>query len=110
MKILIYKNPKGVEPFTKFINSLEDQYYCLIWGRINRIAASKLLGDFKNIGGGLFELRFHSGCGYRIYFSYQSKNKMLLLNAGKKSTQKKDIKKSKEYWREFCEKNNLKTR
>lgn len=110
MKILIYKALNGTEPFTKFVNSLADQYCCLIWDRINRIAHSKLLGDFKNIGSGLFELRFHCGCGYRVYFSYFGKDKMVLLNAGKKSTQIKDIKKAKEYLRQFLEKNNLKKR
>ncbi|ETR70188.1 MAG: addiction module killer protein [Candidatus Magnetoglobus multicellularis str. Araruama] len=50
------------------------------------------LGDHKNLGGNLFELRFFFGPGYRIYYTIKSGRIVILLCGGDKSKQKKDIK------------------
>ncbi|WP_121542583.1 type II toxin-antitoxin system RelE/ParE family toxin [Candidatus Rickettsia colombianensi] len=52
--------------------------------------------DYKQIKGGLYELRFFFGKGYRIYFTEKDNKIILLLNAGNKDTQGKDIKKALE--------------
>jgi putative addiction module killer protein len=54
------------------------------------------LGDCESVGAGVYELRIHYGAGYRVYFSYDGKDLILLLCGGDKSTQQKDIKKAKE--------------
>jgi len=51
-------------------------------------------GDHKSLGAGLFELRFFFGSGYRIYYTVQNDQVVLLLIGGDKSSQEKDIKKA----------------
>ena len=48
----------------------------------------------------LFELRMFFGPGYRVYFGEEGDNIVLLLCGGDKSTQTKDIKAAKAYWRD----------
>jgi len=49
-------------------------------------------GDYKRIDSKLSELRFFFGKGYRVYFTEQDNKVILLLNAGDKSNQNRDIK------------------
>jgi putative addiction module killer protein len=58
--------------------------------RIERLAAGKA-GDQRFLGGGLYELREHTGPGYRIYFTFRSGRLILLLAGGDKSSQERDI-------------------
>jgi len=62
--------------------------------RIDRIKEGNL-GDAKIIDNGVFELRFHFGPGYRIYFIKQYNTIIILLSGGNKKTQSSDIKKAK---------------
>ncbi len=57
-------------------------------------------GDAQSVGKGVYELRFHFGPGYRIYYGLDGNEIVLLLCAGNKSSQKKDIKKAHIYWEE----------
>ncbi len=61
-------------------------------------------GDYKNVKGKIYELRFFFGSGYRIYFTEENKKIILLLNAGDKASQNKDIKKAQQLLKEFLEK------
>lgn len=58
--------------------------------RIERLAAGNA-GDQRFLGGGLYELREHTGPGYRIYFTFRSGNLILLLAGGDKGSQERDI-------------------
>jgi putative addiction module killer protein len=58
-------------------------------------------GDFDHIEGSLYELRNHSGAGYRIYYGKQDQKIVILLCGGDKGTQKRDIEKAKKYWLEY---------
>jgi len=49
----------------------------------------------KSLGKGLFELRERK-FGYRIYYTFLKGKVVILLHAGDKSTQRKDIEKTKE--------------
>ncbi|MGE3954876.1 MAG: type II toxin-antitoxin system RelE/ParE family toxin [Parachlamydiales bacterium] len=53
---------------------------------------------------GLYELRIHSGPGYRLYFGKRSKEVILLLCGGDKGSQSKDVEKAKIYWKAHKEK------
>ena len=64
---------------------------------------SGLYGDCEPVGEGVSELRMFFGPGYRVYFGEDAKNTVILLCGGDKDSQKKDIKKAKEYWKEYKE-------
>mgnify|MGYP003504837855 CR=1 FL=1 len=58
--------------------------------RIERLAAGNA-GDQRNLGAGLYELREHTGPGYRVYFTIRGERLVLLLSGGDKSSQARDI-------------------
>lgn len=57
--------------------------------RLARLRAGNL-GDTKQLGRGVSELRIDTGPGYRVYFAMVGEV-VLLLNAGDKSSQQRDI-------------------
>ena len=98
---IIYKTETGVEAYTEYVDSLKD-----------RIGAAKIrvcvtraelgnLGDHKAIGRGIIELRIHYGPGYRVYIGLHGKELIVLLCAGDKASQAKDIQKAKDYWEDY---------
>ncbi len=58
-------------------------------------------GDSKRVGDGIFELRIHTGAGYRIYYGREGDRVVILLCGGDKGTQKRDIQRAEEYWRDY---------
>jgi len=59
--------------------------------RVERLAAGNP-GDVKPVAEGVSEMRIDYGPGYRVYFTRQGREIVLLLAGGDKSTQKADIK------------------
>jgi putative addiction module killer protein len=51
----------------------------------------------------LYELRLFFGPGYRVYFGEHDGQTVLILAGGDKSTQSKDIKKARQYWKTYLE-------
>src|SRR5689334_12324502 len=102
-EIRIYRTTEGKTPFIEWIESLKDEVgRAHITNRLNRVAVGHF-GNCESVGDGVRELKIHYGPGYRIYFTEQENTIVLLLLAGSKKTQTKDIKKAKEYWKEFRE-------
>lgn len=66
----------------------------VISDHIDRFINSSL-GDISFIGDKISELRIHYDPGYRIYFSKQGKEIIILLCGGNKSTQERDIRMAK---------------
>jgi putative addiction module killer protein len=60
-------------------------------------------GDCEPVGEGVSEMRVHFGPGYRIYFARSGKTIYVLLCAGDKSTQSRDIARAKRLSRDFKE-------
>jgi putative addiction module killer protein len=58
--------------------------------RLDRIASGNL-GDTRSVGGGVSELRFTFGPGYRVYFTVRGRIVVILLWGGDKQTQTRDI-------------------
>ena len=82
---------RQTEAFAKWHLGLRDRKaQTIIAGRIARVAAGNL-GDCKALGDGLSELRIAFGPGYRVYFTMQDGQIVILLAGGDKSTQARDI-------------------
>ena len=99
--VLHYLTSAGDCPFREWINSVRDKAVrATVAARINRVRAGTL-GDWKAVGEGVFELRIDRGPGYRVYFGRDGKTVVILLTGGEKRTQDSDIRKAKEYWRDY---------
>ena len=100
IEVRVYRTPDGRCPFDDWILALRDvRARARIRARIARLRAGNF-GDTKTTGEGVQELRVHYGPGYRIYFARQGGAVVLLLCAGDKQTQPRDIARAKRYWRE----------
>ena len=85
------------ETFKKWLSTLKDKNaYHRIMMRLRRIEHTNNLGDYKNVGENVYELRIDYGPGYRLYFSFNGNEIIILLCGGDKSTQQKDIEKAKQ--------------
>lgn len=58
-----------------------------------------LLGDWKVVGDGVFELRLDFGAGYRVYYAKYGAFIIILLGGGDKSDQRKNIAEAKRLWK-----------
>ena len=83
---------RQTEVFSGWLRGLRDrQARARIQTRIDRLQLG-LAGDVKPVGEGVSELRIDYGPGYRIYFAQRERALIVLLAAGDKRTQDKDIK------------------
>ena len=53
-------------------------------------------GDTKSVGGGVKEMRIPTGAGYRVYYVERGSTVIILLCAGDKSSQSRDIERAHE--------------
>ncbi len=98
MLIKIFQTKNGKEPFIHWLEKIKDKNtQTRIRQRIRRLEENNS-GDFKSLGGNLYELRLDFGPGYRIYCVKDKKNIILLLG-GSKRTQEKDILKAREIYK-----------
>ena len=78
----IYQDKNGREPFTQWLESIKDRKTRnRIVSRLDRLEVGHF-GESKSVGDGVFELRFHFGSGYRIYFGEVDNTIVLLLCGG----------------------------
>ena len=99
--IQFYRTPSGREPFVEWYDTIQDgSTRNRIQKRLDRLEDGNF-GDCKSVGEGVFELRFHFGTGYRIYFSEVDDRIVLLLCGGDKSSQARDIERAKNYWLQY---------
>ena len=97
----LYVTPEGKIPFSDWLETLKDKRAkAEVKRRLDRVIEGNL-GDHKFIGEKLFELRITYGPGYRIYCGEVEGKIIVLLCAGDKSTQSKDIEEAKEYWANY---------
>lgn len=83
--------------FTKLRDTVAKQH--IVW-RLERMRNGNF-GDSKSVGDGVFELRINVGKGYRVYFTNDGKEIVILLVGGDKSSQDSDIKTAKKMAQEF---------
>jgi putative addiction module killer protein len=82
---------RETENFKTWIRSLKDrQTKQVINAHIRRISTGNF-GDSKPVGDDVSELRIDYGPGYRVYFTMQGQEMVILLCGGDKSSQSRDI-------------------
>src|SRR5262245_12870137 len=100
-RVETYVSPDGRAPFTEWLNGLRDaKARAKIRVRIDRVSLGNF-GDRSAVGEGVQELRIDLGPGYRVYFAEVGKVIVLLLCGGDKSSQQRDIRKAKDYWKDY---------
>lgn len=101
-EVEIFRTRTDECPFEDWLDSLDRVTRARILARVARMKHGQF-GDCKAIGSSLYELRLFFGPGYRVYFGEHRGRTILILAGGDKSTQSKDIKKAKDYWKTHLE-------
>jgi len=99
-----YVTPEGKCPFLKWYKSLDPAVMARVALRLRRFNMGNL-GQTRHLGGNLHEAKMDFGPGYRVYFGLHEQRIVLLLCAGDKAEQDKDISIARGYWKVFQEKN-----
>ena len=100
-EVLRYQAEDGHQPFTAWLNAIEDKAtQARIRVRLRRLEAG-LFGDCEPVGKGVLELREHLGPGWRIYFGRHGRTVVILLTGGTKRNQSKDIESAKAFWADW---------
>jgi putative addiction module killer protein len=96
-----YATADGHSPFADWLAALRDpRAKQAIVARMVRLQ-SGLRGDWKAVGAGVFELRIDTGPGYRVYCGQDGATLILLLCAGDKRSQSKDIQHAHDNWDDY---------
>lgn len=102
--IITYRNVNGNEPFSQWLNKFRKKNLVAatrIARRMLYIEENNHYGDYKYLRDGIYELRYHFGAGYRVYFAEDGDTIVILLCAGDKNTQERDIEKAVAYWQDY---------
>ena len=101
VEVLKYRDTHGNIPYDRWFRTLRDvRAKSRIQIRVDRLSLG-LEGDARSVGEGVRELRIPEGKGYRVYYAWDDQKAVLLLCGGDKSTQSKDIRMAKRYWRDY---------
>lgn len=101
IEIRLYRGARPRPPFTEWLASLKDKRtVAAIQARLNRIRLGNF-GDSKSVGLGVYELRIDFGPGYRIYYGREGASIVILLSAGGKRGQDRDIRKAQSFWKDY---------
>ena len=100
-----YIDSKGSSLYAKWLGKLRDaKARARIILQVDRMELG-LFGDFRPVGKGLSEIRIHYDPGFRVYYAKPGKRLYLLLCAGNKTTQAKDIKGARALWKDYQQRN-----
>ena len=85
---------RQTEEFVAWLDELGDKRAQIRIAARLRQAEAGSLGDWQPIEGEVSEMRVHYGPGYRLYFVRRGRVIVIMLNAGAKSSQKRDIRRA----------------
>ena len=86
--------------FNEWLQKVDSLVKARVLARLSRVEMGNF-GDHSNVSDGISELRLFFGAGYRIYYMQQGLKLVILLCAGDKSTQSKDIRLAKKIAHEW---------
>src|SRR3981081_2940876 len=102
-----YVTKTGRDVLGEWLSGLKDnRTRAKIVARIDRLSAGNF-GDCKSLRGGVFELRIDWGPGYRVYYALDGRTCVLLLCGGDKRKQPSDVKRAKEYLKDYAERTRI---
>ena len=85
---------RQTEEFVAWLDDLKDKRVQVrIAARLRQVEAGNL-GDWQPIEGDVSELRVDFGPGYRLFFTRRGRIIIVMLTAGDKSSQKRDIRRA----------------
>jgi len=102
-RLVVFERPNGQRPFQDWLQKLADsKARAVIRARLERVRLGNF-GNCRSVGDGVEELKIAYGPGYRVYFGRKSKILAILLCGGDKGSQRPDIERAKQYWKEHCD-------
>jgi putative addiction module killer protein len=84
-----------LQKYLTWFRSLKLKEAGQVESRLKRIVDEDHFGNAKDLGDGLWELKFNNG--NRIYYARTGKTELTLISGGNKHGQDKDIKKAKSF-------------
>jgi putative addiction module killer protein len=94
---------RQTDEFKSWLRRLkDDNAVARIVARIRRMEQGNP-GDINSVGDGVMEMRIDYGPGYRVYYVQRGAVVVILLCAGDKRTQDRDIKRARALAREIAE-------
>ena len=98
-RVLEYLDSRGRSPFRRWFNRLDPQTAGRVTTALYRMEQGNL-SNAKSLGAGLEEYRIDTGPGYRLYFGRQGNTALVILGAGTKSSQGRDIEACRRRWQQ----------
>lgn len=96
-----YLTPDGRDLVADWLGGLADRTArARIVARLGRLAGGGF-GDCRPLAEGVWELRIDHGPGYRVFYGLAGRRLVVLLAGGDKRTQKADIRRAVERWRDW---------
>lgn len=97
-----YLEPSGRSPVREWFDRLDPPVAARVAVALARLAHGHW-SQVKSVGGGLHELRMDFGPGYRVYFGCAGPSLVILVAAGSKAQQQKDITQARTRWKRFMQ-------
>ena len=97
MRVVHYITQDSIDYFDRWMRRQTPQLRARVQTRIDRIRLGNF-GDHRSVGAGVYELRLNFGAGYRIYYGRDGRDIVVLLAAGAKNRQARDISLAKACW------------
>jgi putative addiction module killer protein len=98
--VYYYQTHSGRCPFRDWFDSLDKPVQQIIDARLTRVRRG-LFGNAENLGGGVWELKYDVGPGYRVYFGRDGRVVIILLYAGDKKRQSSDVAAARGCWEDY---------
>lgn len=95
-----YETANKKHPFYNWLDEQDNVIANTILAKLKRMTDGNL-GISEPVGDGISEIKINIGAGFRIYYILLNKKLIILLCAGIKKTQSRDIKKAKEYLKDY---------
>ena len=101
-RLVRYVTPEGRDYFGEWFDALSSEVRGRVQARLDRIEFDNY-GDHRVLRGGIAELRLDFGPGYRVYFGRDAEDLVVLLAAGAKQRQSRDIERARRLWQQYLQ-------